>query len=471
MSNKLFSRIILTAIFGTTAAYMYKSWKANDDKTEFNMNDIELKQTELDIKEIKAKFKNSIWSVKSESGPINFQIVFRNEGERSFGDKPFILDLLTSAMTEGAGSRDAFELKKAFEDNSIGLTVVANGDDIVVTGSCLLRSFDLCIDLLCDVMTKSHFKENTIDEKKQVLLVSLQQMLCSPRSLAKEKLNNLAMPKPYHYMLKQGLEDVKKYTSDDVKKVYKNIFDPRNAEITIVSNIDEQKIVDSFNKVYDALYGVKSNNFKPGQHRSYIDNAGKTVHIEIDNPQSTILFAMPGVELNSRDAFAIAAANDTFGSLPLVCRISKVVRDKNGLVYGIRTSFMWGNGSGGDLQSIITGSADTRPENVAKVIALVKEEIKKLADKGITQEELDRFKICKFAQTVFDTNGTTLAFVSSLRTVGIKSEGVNTYLRDSYQSLTLDEVNIAIKKVYDPDKILFVTCGKTINTEEKKDVK
>ena len=132
---------------------------------------------------------------------------------------------------------------------------------------------------------------------------------------------------------------------------------------------------------------------------------------------------------------------------------------------------MWGNGSGGDLQSIITGSADTRPENVAKVIALVKEEIKKLADKGITQEELDRFKICKFAQTVFDTNGTTLAFVSSLRTVGIKSEGVNTYLRDSYQSLTLDEVNIAIKKVYDPDKILFVTCGKTINTEEKKDVK
>ena len=47
-----------------------------------------------------------------------------------------------------------------------------------------------------------------------------------------------------------------------------------------------------------------------------------------------------------------------------------------------------------------------------------------------------------------------------IRSQGITDiESVNTHL-DNYKKLTAEDVNRAIRNVFDPEKILFVDCGK-----------
>ncbi len=462
MQNKLL-KVALISILGAAASYTYKSWKQYRDRSEFELKDIELGQAPVDLKTVKSKFSKEIWSIKSESKIVCFNIIFKNEGSKSFYKSPFILDLLTMSLWDGAGKRDGIELKKILEDNSLSLSFEQNDDNFVVLGSCLEKHFDLITDLICDIMTKVHFKEEKIKKNKENLVVSIKQMMFSPYNLAQEKLDDLIMPEPYKYSLKDGLAIIPKYSKADLEAAYKKLFDPRNASITIVSHMDNEKIIEGFNKIFDAIEGKKSNDFKDGDHRYEIGNRGVVEHVELDNPQTSVLFALPGIEKRSKDRFALLLANDIFGAFGLVSRLSNVIRDKYGYVYRINASYI-----NKDMQSYLRGMADTRPENVQDVIKYVKEECQKIYDKGITKDELDRFKLKIFGGNVFSSNSAILGFVESIRQDGIAASEVNGYLSNFYK-LTVEEVNDVIKKVFNPEKIVFVYCGRPCESKEAKD--
>jgi predicted Zn-dependent peptidase len=98
---------------------------------------------------------------------------------------------------------------------------------------------------------------------------------------------------------------------------------------------------------------------------------------------------------------------------------------------------------------------------------LIISECKKLYEDGITENELELGKKRYFAKTVFDTNDSILNFVVNIRLNNISIEDVNAYL-ENYNSLTLMEVNRAIKGVFNPQNLVLVTCGKaTVKGEEK----
>ena len=177
------------------------------------------------------------------------------------------------------------------------------------------------------------------------------------------------------------------------------------------------------------------------------------------------MFVLPGVLTKSKDIYSTMLAVAAFGATGMISRLAIAVRDEAGLVYGIRA---WPEDS--DMQAYIKGVAATRPENVEKVVTKVKEECKKLRDKGITEDELKLFKVRHFAASVYDSNQSILNFVSALRNQGIELMNVNSYL-DNLKNVTLKDVNEVIKKVFNPEDIIFVDCGKSVQTKLEEEVK
>ena len=435
--------------------------KKIESQFEVDINNIDVsKFKKINIKELKTKFPVNVWEIATKSNLMTLNITFKNEGCRSFYKQPGLLDLVLDTILEGAGNRSGVELKKELEDRSIDIAIKSGADDIIIRVSFLAKYFDFVTDILSDILSKATFPEDKIEMNRQAIIMTLTQSKFDPQCVASEKLNNMIRISPYRTRIDDTLKSIKKYTKVDIKNCYRKLFDPGNAVITVVNNLHFDHLTTGINKIYDAIKD-KKNDFQSGTQTTTLEKSEKVAHMELDNPQSTVLFALPGVLRNDKDKIAIRAASQIFGGGNFDTRLIKSVRVKKGLVYFIYNTF-----SNNDLQSVLIGTAKTQPENTSKVIEEVKAQCKQLYNDGITEEEFNEFKISKISSHVFKDTGEVLNFVVSRRNDGIELNKINDLL-DEYLSLNLDDINRALKKVYNPDNLVFVSCGKTVDSSDK----
>ncbi|MDR2666975.1 MAG: insulinase family protein, partial [Holosporales bacterium] len=301
------------------------------------MNNVQLLQPQLDIQELNDVFNQPIWSVRTNSPKICFSITFKGEGDRKFQKQPKILDVLANVLLDGAGKRDGIALKKLLSNRSIDIHTASDSDNFTIDVSCLSKYFDITIDILCELLVKAHLKADRIEIAKQELIVSLKQSIFSPHDIAMEKLNNTIYPTGhrYRYTIKGTIESVEKYTKKDVDECYAKMFSPANAMIVIVSNLEPIVIKRGFKRILDVINTKKFADSRPSaefEQKTAIESAGRKEHVELDNPQSSVTFALPGVPKNSKQRFAVLLANSVWGQIPLVSRLSKIVRGGGGFV-------------------------------------------------------------------------------------------------------------------------------------------
>ena len=456
--------------------------KLIEDAEKLDIEEINKNKNKINVRSLKTKFAEDLWIVDRKSKSIAFEIRFRNEGKRSFADEPEILKLVLETISDGTKTKTGDEISKLIEDKSISISAYADADNIIVTVNCLSKYFNDVIDLLCDLGTNAIFQEGKVKIAKDVIILGLKQSKFDPTALAREKLVSMTFAKLYHFNIDDSIKKIQQYNSKYIiENCYNKIFNPENAVITIVgdikegnrtnnsnnSDIFESDVINSFNKVYDSLSSKinqynTNNPFKSVEQTTELEKCEKNYeHVELYNPQSIIMFALPGVLKTDEDKIAIRAANSIFGRGGLGSRLFKTVRDQKGLVYyiGMQPLNM-------DLQSIFVGTAATRPENVQKVIDEIKNQISILYNNGVTDAELNDCKVSKYTSHIFATSGSLLNFVVAMRDDGVKIQDINNYL-SQYLNIKIEDINRALKKVFNPDKLVFVSCGMNKNSNEQ----
>lgn len=461
MKNKLL-RVLFLAVFGAAGFYLFKSWDVFREKTSFKVDEIQYSQAAIDVKEVKTAFKEPVWFVKTDNPMVCFNIIFKNEGNRSFHKTPGLLTIVLSTLIEGAGSRDSIAYKKLLNEKATSININSTSDDLVVSVSCLERYLDVAIELLCDVLSKAHLKKEKLEISKQGLVTSISQAQFDTDEKAAEKMNAVLYPEEHPYRSQHAtvLKKIPTYTKKDADDCYAKMFDPSNAVVTIVGNLDESQIVEACKTIYESI-SHKKNDFKDVKQETKLRKSGVNVHVPLENPQSTVMFVMPGVSKASNERFAVTVANMILGAVGFNSRLLKSLRDKDGLVYRISSTVM-----NLDMQAAISGSAKTRPENTAKAIKKVKEVVATFFKDGVTQEELDTVKTMVFSNDVTGSTEATLGYVSSCREKGVPRDEVDKYYHHFF-NLSLEEVNSAVKKYFDPSTLNFVSCGE-FSKEKKK---
>ncbi|MDR2074986.1 MAG: insulinase family protein [Holosporales bacterium] len=466
MKNKGIKIAIISILLGAVF-YMLKS--IGVFKEDVEPEKISLLQSKLSISEIESESKCSIWSIKTENPTIAYSIIFKNEGSKNFKDYPGILHIIDNTLLEGAGDRDASELKQTIIDNNIRISVDFGNDKAVVSVYTISNNFDFSIDIVSDILTKAHLNPQKLEINKQKALMELKQSKFIGRLLADSILSQEMFDKnhPYHRNIDEYIKKIPTYTKKDVDVCYKKLFASEDAIITVASPLNEEILYKGFTRLLKNLSSVKKNNFEDGKQEITFKNMGKSKHVELDTSQTSIVFVLPGVPKDSPDRFAFRFANMILGdhNTFFVNRLVKDIREERGLTYGIGTL-----SSNLDLFSGLYGYADTSPENVQKLIERTRVVLKELVEKGITKDELEYHKIAYYSRHTIASAQGIVEFVNSCRMDNIQVKYVNNYLRN-YLNLSLEEVNRVIKKYYHPDKILFVTVGRTVNKNKEKTVK
>ncbi len=409
----------------------------------------------INVQEIKTKFIHPIWFVKTESNSISIHITFKNEGNRSFYKTPYLLPILFYCIKDNVGSRGNWGFSKILKDNAIKLEINESCDDIMIDISCLVEHYELAVSLLIELLTMSHPTENDIERAKNYYLQNIKYQKVLPRWVAIEKLMNITNAPEYRRSFKEAVKKIPTYTKNDIEKCYKSLFDPRNAEITVVGNVTPEKLISEFNKVFGKIK-CHHNNFK---HKScYKSEAPLAVHehIEVDNENATVFLKLPNISLTNDNKFVIRLINRIFGRGTFDSKLWADIRERKHLVYGI-----WSYLDEFDLQNHFGIETQTSPKYIKATIDAIKSGLIELIEKGITEEELVATKTKLVASHVLGTPAEIISYVVQNRRDGMSAKNIDDCW-EKYAKLTVADVNRVLKSVFDINKLVIVSAGRTV---------
>ncbi|MGL6162169.1 M16 family metallopeptidase [Microbulbifer sp.] len=248
--------------------------------------------------------------------------------------------------------------------------------------------------------------------------------------------------------------DLQKLTLEDVKAFHRKYYGPAAMKMVFAGDLDRAHL--------EKLLGDEFAGWSGGV--DYVREAPrarvKAAAIQsIPMPDvSSVQVAWglrTGLRSNDKDALALSVANEILGS-GFTGRLMSTVRDKEGLTYGIR-SFTSGDRYVDGSWGI---SASFAPELLDKGIAITRRELERWWKKGVSAEELEMRKTAMIGEyrIGFDGTGGVAAAIMQVLERGRPLSWLDEYPR-AIAALDVDQVNAAIRKYIDPEKIVLVKAG------------
>ena len=172
-------------------------------------------------------------------------------------------------------------------------------------------------------------------------------------------------------------------------------------------------------------------------------------------PQSIAQFAAPGVARNNGDFYPLYVANHILGGSGLTSRLSLAAREDEALTYGVY-SYM----STAEKAPLLLGGFSATPENFSRVKEIVREEWRKMGEKGVTSEEFNAAK--EYLLASYNLRFASIGDIADILTAMQKEELGIDFLQkrnDYIRNIKLQEVNNAARKYFGNEKLRFITIG------------
>src|SRR5262249_20070771 len=114
---------------------------------------------------------------------------------------------------------------------------------------------------------------------------------------------------------------------------------------------------------------------------------GRRVVVDLDVPQTVLAFGGVGIPRTDPDYIPAYVVNHVLGGGTFSSRLYREVREKQGLAYSVYSYLL-----PLDHTSLLMGATATRADRAADTLAIIQEEIHRIAEHGPTDEELEKTK-------------------------------------------------------------------------------
>ena len=146
-------------------------------------------------------------------------------------------------------------------------------------------------------------------------------------------------------------------------------------------------------------------------------SSAQEIDIPYDLPQTTLQFAYPGVDRNKPEYFAAYLMNHILGGGDFTSRLFDEVREKRGLAYSVGSQLV-----NYDHAALLVISTATRSDRAGETIKVIRDEVKRMAEKGVTAEELAAAKNYIVGAYAINNLDSSSAIASTL--VGLQADGL-----------------------------------------------
>ena len=367
-------------------------------------------------------------------------------------------DMVAAMLDQGTTNMTKFEISAKLESAGARLGFFSGQARVGFSGKFLSEDTKMVFDLLADQLKNPLFAEEDLNKVKKRQVANYKRSKESTRGNAT---NN--MLKAFYGTSHQNsptdpdkaIEEIKKITPKNLKDFHLKNYGAGTMVIVAVGDVDHNSLE---SLIKEGFGGWKKSPLKEKKETGTANKASDKVYVTMQDKTSTdfLVGTALGIDRYHPDYLPLYVATHTLGG-NFSARLMQTVRVKEGLTYGINSS-MRGFGNGNDGYWMVGGTFS--PKLLSKGESSTLREIKKWAEEGITQKELDITKstLTGGFQVGFDSTGGLAGGILD----AIIVHGDLTYL-DSYperiKAITLDEANTAISKYIFFDGLYQVAAG------------
>jgi zinc protease len=247
-------------------------------------------------------------------------------------------------------------------------------------------------------------------------------------------------------------ESIAAITLDDLKTYARERFARDNVVIGAAGDVEPAEIA----RLVDHALGELPANAAPAAlPDATLPSAGSLRVEHLDVPQSVVAFGLAGLKRADPDFYAAYVMNYTLGGGGFTSRLYQEVREKRGLAYSVY-SYLYPLRAAG----LYLGGVATENSRVAESLALIRAEIARMAEHGVTAEELAAAKrhLTGAYALRFDTGDKIANMLVGLQVDGLGIDYFE-HRNDYINAVTVEDVARVAKRLLHPDRLVVVVAG------------
>ncbi len=349
-------------------------------------------------------------------------------------------------------------IAKEFKDSDLSYNAFTSNHYVMLYGDCPNSNLDKCLKLYSNLLFNRNFDEQSIDLERQAINEEINMSddeSGEEYSVFNDMITSITIPKSYNYDILGTKDDIAKINSKVLNDYIDSNFVGENMIITVVSNESFDEIKEKMEKYF--VSKVKSCPEKKFRYEKtkYYDPSNYIFKTD-DKNQHTVEIAVSYMSRKPERETHLYSYVENYIFNDFAGRLLKELRTKRGLVYTAQflPYILQGN------MALNSFYALTSKEKVNETIEVLGKIINKIAQEGITQEELDRCKNAILTHEIDRKNRTKT--IKPMKLFYRYLEGTEIFFNNQIhkvKELTLDQVNKYLKDTYSNSNILVSING------------
>ncbi|MGH6750545.1 MAG: M16 family metallopeptidase [Bradyrhizobium sp.] len=325
------------------------------------------------------------WFVQDATVPlIAMEYAFKGGSGQDPAGKPGTGNMVAGLLDEGAADLDSKTYHERLDRRAIELSFSATRDYFRGSLRMLKDNKDEAFDLLQLALTSARFDADDVERIRAQVISGLRRDTTNPSSLASRKFLEVAFgDHPYGRSAFGTLDSVPKIDVSDMKAYVGRTLAKDNLRISVVGDIDADALGKLLDKTFGGLPAKASLTPIPEIEAA---TPPQRAFVPLDVPQTVVTFGGPGIRRHDPNFMAGYVVNHILGG-GSSSRLYKEVREKRGLAYSIYESLLWM-----DRSALFIGNTGTRADRAGETVDAIEKEIRRIAEDGPTQKELDEAK-------------------------------------------------------------------------------
>ncbi|WP_084860910.1 M16 family metallopeptidase [Salibaculum halophilum] len=416
-------------------------------------------RAEIDIEQVTSPGGIDAWLVAEPAIPfVALEIIIDGGATLDQPGKRGATNLMMGLLEEGAGDMDARQFQTAREGLAASFGFDTRDDSVVITARFLTENRDAAVDLLRKALTEPRFDQDALDRVRGQVLSGIRSNATDPNSIAGRTFDREAFgDHPYGSPVSGTAESVTGLTRDDIVTAHRNALVRSRVHVGAAGDITPSAL----GPLLDDLLGnlPAEGPARPGPAGFALD--GGTTVVDFETPQSVALFGHRGLARDDEDFFAAYILNEILGGRGVQSRLMEEVREKRGLTYGVSTYLV-----PKDHAALYLGNVASANDRIAQAIAVIRDEWARMADEGVTAEELAEAKtyLTGAYPLRFDGNAAIAGILAGMQATDLPPDYVEN--RNGYiEAVTLEEINRVAAELLAPEALHFVVVGQPEGVE------
>ena len=369
---------------------------------------------------------------------------------------------LGSLIMRGAAEMNHQQIQDALDGLEANLSASSGLGSLGFSLKVKKENLAATLEILKQVIQQPTFPEKEFEVMRQQQLTQLEAMQSDPQALAVNLIRRKLFPYDQddlraEHTIEQQIEELKEVKLSDIRTLYEEFLSNSSGELVIVGDFEPEQMEKTIESMLAGLTASEKYTRIPRQ--SFLKAAGGHEKINTPDKKNSMYLAAMQIPVGRLhpDYPALIVGNHILGGGSLSSRLADRVRQKDGLSYGIAA--MYSSYAREELSRVMI-YAISNPENSPKVVKAIDEELKLLLKDGITKDELTKAKTSILQSNLVSRSsdegllGLFSSLLSSHRDIQTTKD-----LELSIESLTVDQVNTAMRKYIKPEKLIIVTAG------------